>query len=159
MPRFEDRRQGSIINDDPMRGPALFSATKALRSQGLGQRRITAVAVQEHGTEKLLKVLRPMHFMPAFISYQPNKWVAVPKPGANTQNSLFAGNKSTFMQSCKSAFLKAYFPLTLAQRCAEWFTLRQFRVTDTNTYIIMSDDAFLVTFMWYSAVDTLRNVH
>lgn len=34
--RFEDRLRAIIINDDPMLGPAVFSATKALRSQGLG---------------------------------------------------------------------------------------------------------------------------
>lgn len=146
----EDRRRPFVINDCPMLGPAVFSATKALRSPGVGQRRITAVAVREHGTEKYSKVLRFMHAVPTPITYQLNQWVAVPKPVVSTTNSLFSGSTATDINSCEFMLAKTCFPLTLAQRCADWFTLRQFRVTGTNGGIIMRDDAGFLTAMGYS---------
>ncbi|PXF39476.1 hypothetical protein BWQ96_03185 [Gracilariopsis chorda] len=58
-----DQRRGFVVEDNPQLGPEAFLVTKNVGASGasvVGQKKISAVAVQEQGTEKFAKVLRFM---------------------------------------------------------------------------------------------------
>lgn len=141
---MHDRRRAFVINDEAQLGPAVFAASKALKTTGVGQRRVTAVAVREHGTSKFSKVLRFMYALPSSVSAELDKWVAVPKPGVSTAQTLYSESTDVLGKKCEAVLSHSCFPLTIGQRCADWFTLRQFRVTGTNAGIILrQNEAFL----------------
>lgn len=136
-----DRRDSFVIDDNARMGQAFFTASKPLRTSGtVGQRRVTAVAVREHGTKKYSRLLRFMHSVPSGVSKEFDRWIAVPKAPVSVSRTLFAGNDNPGSKCCETALLQHCFPLTVGQRCADWFTLRQFRVTGTNSCLILQQD-------------------
>lgn len=141
--QFMDRRRAFIVPDHPKLGNAIFAASKTCRVSGVGgatgaNRTVSAVAVREHGTSKVCKVLRFIHSLPPFVTSEISKWIAVPKHGCFLGKTLFAGNENGLQKSCEDVLSRFCKPLTLAQRCADWFLLRQFRITGTNAGTILS---------------------
>ncbi|PXF43284.1 hypothetical protein BWQ96_06981 [Gracilariopsis chorda] len=145
-----DRRRTFVIDNDPNLGPEAFFATK---NAGTGrgrsrQRSMNAIAVRERGTDKFSKVLRFMYTVPAGIQDALNTWIAVPKQNIDKKFTLFQtlrrGNEMQDLQDVVSVFLRERCEvLTVSQRCADWFVLRQFRVTGTNAgLVLMSSPCF-----------------
>lgn len=124
----------------------MFWASKPLRTDGdIGQRRVTAVAVREHVTSKFSKLLRFMHAVPPGISTDLNNWIAVTKPNIHLGDTLFSGSNVSVIKIVETALSEVCVPLTMGQRCADWFILHQFRVTGTNAGIILArSQLFLV---------------
>lgn len=112
-----------------------------------GRKKDIAFAIREYATKKFSKVLRLLFLVPSTVQHAINTWVAVPKLNVSLRSILFAHksddvstitNEQKVVESTISANCNV---LTLGQRCADWFVPRQFRVTGTNTgLIIMSCD-------------------
>lgn len=65
-------------------------------------------------------------------------WIAVPKDEVLDETILFTScTTNVVCNICEAHVRKDCTPLTLGQRCADWFVLRQFRVTGTNVGVIM----------------------
>lgn len=134
-----ERRKKFIIDDHPDLGPEVFVATKSVPgvTQQMGHNKLVAIAVRERGTSKFSRILRFMHSIPQSIQESINTWIAVPKANLSLNNTLFSGkvvggNHLVRVREVIESKLKSYtVPLTLGQRCADWFVLRQFRVTGT----------------------------
>jgi hypothetical protein len=148
-----DRPRSFVINDEPKVGPASFYAVKSFRRDSQPLRcPVTAVAVRERGNHKYSKVLRFAYRVSPPLSTAIETWVAVPGCGLTTE-TLFVkrdDNGRICIPSPDSeapkdlverVVLANCVVLTVGQRCADWFVLRQFRVTGTNAgKFLMSDD-------------------
>lgn len=136
-----DRRQQFVVDDNPNLGNKAFYATKSIARSNLGQRRSTAIAVREHGTEKFCKVLRFKVNAPDCISDQLKKWLAVPKENVDLKHTLFVGNDCMYQKKTEE-FIKSYCSInTIGQRCADWFVQRQFKITGTTAATILSKNS------------------
>lgn len=136
----EDRRATFVINDNASMGQSVFMASKPLRTSGdVGQRRVTALALREHGTSKFSKVLRFMYAVPNSIGKELTNWIAVPKPNITLHDTLFSGYDDVAAKIVEAVLSQVCVPLTMGQRCADWFVLRQFRVTGTNAGLILNE--------------------
>ena len=76
-----DRRQAFVIDDAPDLGSECFMAFKRALPQGsrVGLRKMTAIAVREHGTQKFAKLIRFLYTVPTVQQESLNTCVAVPK--------------------------------------------------------------------------------
>lgn len=79
-----DRRGAFSIDDEPGLGPEASFATKNLGVSGprIEQRKLMAIAVREHRTDKFAKVLRLMYTVLSSTYNTLNTWKAVPKAAA-----------------------------------------------------------------------------
>lgn len=102
---IQNRRSAFVVNDLAQLGRTVFTASKALQSAGIVQRRLTSVAGRKHGTSKVAKVLYFMHAVPYAIGKELNTWVAVPKPREISTSTLFVGIKEQLANVCESAML------------------------------------------------------
>lgn len=141
-----DRRRGFVVDDNPALGPGAFFATKNVGASAatlVGQKKATAVAVREQGTEKFAKVLRFMYTVPTPVQEILNTWIAVPKPNYSFKKVLYTrrnieGEHIAELKDNLEAVIKTNcVSLTVGQRCADWFVLRQFRVTGTNAGLML----------------------
>lgn len=84
-----DRRRAFIIDDNPGLGPEVFFATKNVASSGsfVELKKMTAVAVREHRTEKFAKILRFMYTVPSSVENALNTWIAIPKISPKTETT------------------------------------------------------------------------
>ena len=117
--------------------------------------RVTSVALRERGTKKLAKTFRFVYYKPSSLSKLINCWVAVPR-SMYMSESLFTkrANDGTLIvppaashdnrDLVESHCLIKTVVLTVDQRCADWFVLRQFRMTGTVAgTILMNNSATL----------------
>lgn len=147
-----DRQSAFIVDDNPQLEPEAFSASKSVTSQNslMENRKVTAVAIREHGTEKFSKVLRFMYSVPDGVNNHFNRWVAVTKPGLELNHNLFGDKKQygaveEMMKCAGEKVVENCNVLTVGQRCADWFILRQFRLTGTNSGNILLQSNFIRT--------------
>lgn len=138
-----DRPKKYVIGDDPGAGPLAQTASKKIRALADGSKvPITAVAVRERGTDKYSKVLRFLFSVPLPLQNKLNVWVAVPKTSASrhlfvTRSSsgqllVPATDSENPREHIEYTLWNRCSVLTTGQRCADWFILRQFRITGTN---------------------------
>ena len=141
-----DRQRSFVIDNSVDQALAAFCATKLLKASGPDappRQRVSAVAITERGTNKFSKVLRFAHNLPSSIAKSIDTWVSSPRPEARA--SLLFGawanrisprtwpleNKSSTKSAVAREVMKHCQILTIGQRCADWFVMRQFRVTGT----------------------------
>jgi len=144
-----DRRREFVIDDKPSLGPESFFATKFAGATGrrVGQSRMAAVAVRERGNQTFCKVLRFMYTVPRSIQDALNTWIAVVKPSIDLTSALFYKSRrvSEEYQALKKVVEAAMETkcdtLSIGQRCADWFVLRQFRITGTNAGTVLLANA------------------
>ncbi|PXF43989.1 hypothetical protein BWQ96_06222 [Gracilariopsis chorda] len=155
-----DRARTFILNDEPSQGPKTWFAGKTLEIRNRGEShavnrvKVTAVAVRERGTDKFSRIIRFIYSLPSSFSTLLESWIAVPKctrmigtlfsKRDNTGRLTIPPNDSTeFQDVIERHILDHCSVLTLDQRCADWFVLRQFRVTGTSAgKILHANDAF-----------------
>ena len=146
-----DRPRAFVINDSPDAAPAAYFATRNLTiSEGreTGRSRVTALAVRERGTTKFSHIIRFMYSIPSDIAQRVENWVAVPHSGSSSR--MIFGKRSDdgrivrpsslsldYRDTMERFLLSKCIVLTVGQRCADWFVLRQFRVTGTNAGMIL----------------------
>ena len=157
-----DRRRSFIIEDHATAGPASYTATrnvKPLRStfhgsgnRGASRAKVSAIVVREHGTQKHRSVHRFLYTVPTTIAKDIETWIAVPKaepPGdylfsekdAHTRQIINPSLFSVMDKHVVERFLLQHCKvLTIGQRCADWFILRQFRITGTVAGKLLSRD-------------------
>lgn len=75
-----DRRNIFIIDGGADKWPGFFHDTKTIT----GSRKITAVPIREHGTDKFNYVLRFLFDVPQELGQYLNVWTAVPRPNVYT---------------------------------------------------------------------------
>lgn len=138
-----DRRRNFIIDDGPDTGSAAFVASRAMKGAGTQRVQVNAVAVREQGTSNFAKVIRFAYHLPTSIAAKLNHWVAVPHRRAMSSRALFTRRDSdgkvcmpadgcSLAQSRVERWVWDHCRiLTVGQRCADWFVLRQFRLTGT----------------------------
>jgi YqaJ-like viral recombinase domain len=157
-----DRGRAFVLDDDPSSGPASFFCTKSFQNCGASSRaQVTAAAVREHGTVKFSKILRFMYRVPSNVSRAVETWIAVPGAGLG-HSALFIKRDDNGRiitpapdsPDCKDVvereILRNCVVLTVGQRCADWFVLRQFRVTGTNAGRFLMEDENVRTELGYS---------
>lgn len=116
-----------------------------------GRSQVTAVAVREHGTKHFSNVIRFMYTVPSAIARSVETWIAVPRT-APVAHLLFskrddqgrlvtpAPDSSKEKDVIELRLLQHCSVLTIGQQCADWFILRQFRVTATSAGKILLAD-------------------
>lgn len=97
---------------------------------------------------KLSMILQFMHASPPSILKAPKKWVSVPNPAIDTSWPLFSEYSNAFMKACETVLSNSFLPLSITQRCANWLTLRQFRVTGRNNGKVLQQEKDLKTAIW-----------
>lgn len=114
---------------------------------------MTAVAVREHGTKQFSNIIRFMSTVPSTMASSMETWIAVPRtaPVAHMLFSKRDDNGCVVIPSPESTkdkdvielrLLERCTVLTIGQRCADWFILRQFRITGTSAgKILLSNSA------------------
>lgn len=153
-----DRPRSFVINDGPDEGPASWWAVKNLKAPGRragvpdSSAKVTAVALREKGSDKFSKVIRFMYCVPSTLSKSLETWIAVPR-NSTLSNKLFQkrNDDGKFMipavectdmrDVIERHILNHCAVLTVDQRCADWFVLRQFRVTGTSAGKILCANA------------------
>lgn len=154
-----DRKAAFVVRDEPDVGFGSFFAKRSLKlsaggapANGVAKRsQVTAVAVRERGTPHFSKVLRFLYSTPSSFSESIETWVAVPRSHAHDEKLLFAktlgqaasdpsADASSPRAVIESTVLRNCCVLTKGQRCADWFIMRQFRVTGTIAGKIMLAD-------------------
>lgn len=150
LPFRYDRRQDFVIDDAANLGVAAFKATKSMKVNSVSGRRgggrvnVTAVAIRDRGTVKFSKIIRFGFSLPGPLDAKLQCWIAVPRGASRNFNSLFLHttsegklippNEEERTQPrgrIESWLLEKCTVLTLAQRSADWFCLRKFRLTGT----------------------------
>jgi hypothetical protein len=159
-----DRPRAFVVSDEPKAGPASFYAVKVFKRDTQPQRcPVTAVAVRERGTEKYSKVLRFAYRVSAGVASASETWVAVPGCGLSNHflfvkrddsGRIFVppADSEALKDVVERALLEKCMILTIGQRCADWFVLRQFRVTGTNAGNILMSDNEVRTAIQYDAI-------
>ena len=119
-------------------------------SRAFGNDKMTAIAICEHGSDKFAKVIRFLYNVLSIINENLRTWIAVPK-GCILNNVLFNNrdnlgavvrhpsppqDQKDFVQA---EVLRVCTVLSVGQRCADWFVLRQFRITGTNAGKILME--------------------
>lgn len=72
-----------------------------------------------------------------------NSWIAVPKHNYSFNKALFTRNSTelkgvaVLRKVVEDAISQSCKVLTVGQRCADWFVLRQFQITETNFGLIL----------------------
>ncbi|CDF37457.1 unnamed protein product [Chondrus crispus] len=155
-----DRRRKFVIDDHPEAGPASFFAIKSVKpssrghssSRTPGRSEVTAVAVRENGTKHFSKVLRFFYCVPTAIARTIETWVAVPRTEP-VSHMLFSNrddeglivtpspSSSSDKDMVEHLLLQRCSVLAVGQRCADWFVLRQFRLTGTSAGTILLTDS------------------
>lgn len=149
-----------MIDDDANCGADVLTAVRTLPAsdgEARSKRQVVAIAVRERPTKKFCKVLRFLYSVPPHMSNEIGTWIAVPK-SETTSNLLFsnrddngevvAADLASDLDKCTMGhyLLQRCNVKTIAQRCADWFLLRQFRVTGTSAgELLMDDSAVLET--------------
>lgn len=150
-----DRRRAFVVHDYGGAGPASFYASRSVMPLGGRESRrgtVTAVAIREQGTKKLSNVLRFLHNVPSSISSSMESWIAVPRTASVTRMLFSRRNDAGHLftppasSSAEKDIVERHLfqncsVLTISQRCADWFVMRQFRVTGTNGGDILLRDA------------------
>lgn len=97
-----------------------------------------SIAVRERGNAKCCCVKRFMFTVLSSLEKGFNMWIAVPKISVCLNKTLFMGansfeeNTQGLRDMPENKVGETCHILTLGQRCADWFLMRQFRVTGTN---------------------------
>ena len=65
------------------------------------------------------------------VQQMSNTWICVPKKSKVQQNTLFDGVPSSLKYNAENRLLQNCNPLTIGQRCADWFLMRTFHLTGT----------------------------
>jgi hypothetical protein len=155
-----DRRRDFIIDDQPEVGLAAFVDTKNVKlidrhagSRGANKVDVTAVAVRDQRTTDFSKIIRFGYSLPPAIEAKLNSWIAVPLRRSRCPDSLFLRFNSDGSiippaiaavgprSRIESWVLTKCQVLTLAQRCADWFYLRMFRLTGTIAASILLESS------------------
>lgn len=111
-----------------------------------------AIAVGQYGDKSQSKVSRIFASIPKSLT-APNSWGATPAGCQDLANTLFAPQSPTSLDELRAMVeerlrLSCAVP-TLGQRCADWFTLRQFRFTGTMVGTFLSTaSALRAAFGW-----------
>ena len=149
-----DRPEAFVINYDASCGPDVVSAVKKFRTgngETRSRRQVVSIAVTARPTKTFCKVIRFLYSVPPHISGAVDKWLAVPKSEINSHlpfnNRSEHGEveASTISSDEKNAFIESFLlrhcnVKTIGQRCADWFLLRQFRITGTSAGQLLRSD-------------------
>ena len=129
-----------VIPDSAILGQEVFCADKYLPGTIQAKRKSVAVAVREHGNEKKSKVVCFMYSVSPSLSSILDAWVAVPNDYIKFDRHLFNGLGDKLAKECELFLKQSCFPLTIGQRCADWFIMRRIRITGTNAGLILQND-------------------
>ena len=163
-----DRPRAFVVDDSPSAGNASWFATKSLKpdtrevvsNSANTNFKAVAVAVREGGTAKFSRILRFIYNVPTGISQMIETWIAVPQ-SAPSFHKLFSKRKDDGgileppiispdqKDEIERRILAKCVVLTVGQRCADWFVLRQFRITGTTAGKILCDDEDVRQLMGY----------
>ena len=92
---------------------------------------IYAVAVREVFDRKIDSKMLRFFLSGDDILNMSNVWVCVPKTSKVPIHTLFYGESSGPKYNAESRLLQNCNPLTIGQRCADWFLMRSFHLTGT----------------------------
>lgn len=139
-----------VVDDSPILGQTALKAVSIINGSMLGKRRAVALAIREYGTAKRAKILRFIYAVPPCIAKSLDQWVAVPKANISVNNALFRSenNPNMLRCECERSLKLTCVPLTIGQRCADWFELRKFRVTGTSAGLILKSDPEFMLRIW-----------
>lgn len=132
--KFNERSSTFFVGDSSEVGPASYFAKKAIKKNWRGERRkqVTASAVRERGTKKHSKVVRFLYSIPTSISDAIQRWVAVPRFQQKQKSVLFGeGELSDTRTQLEQTIRERWEVLTCGRRCADWFIMQRFKITDT----------------------------
>ena len=149
-----------MIPDGPSDGLGAFVATKKFKTQSGGRgdsrAKVTAIAVRERGTKDFAKIIRfCFSSLPYPIEAKLSTWVAVPSTAetAGSDRLLFknrssegriqrgTGSLDDARSKIEGYVLANCAVLTVGQRCADWFVMRQFRITGTIAAKVLLSDS------------------
>ena len=148
-----DRPRSFVINDGAEMGAIVLTATKKMGASEAPSKEFEAMAVREYENKKKCKTLRFMHSLPAPLKGGLRFWSAVPYE-RSFKAYLFhkrddcgrvtkpSEEYTTMRERLEFHLLEKCIVLTTGQRCADWFVLRQFRVTATEAakiYVSMNE--------------------
>lgn len=152
---FYDRRPTFIIPTNPKAGCNIYTAKRSFSIPVYGRvtdrkrETVTAIAVRERGTEKATQIIRFLSAVPPGITDSIQTWVAVPRSNEDDRRLLFNGKREGCMEvqiNMEDELRKRTMVLTKGQRCADWFILRQFRITGTIAgQILLSNSVIMST--------------
>lgn len=149
-----DRRPTFVVPVDPDAGIAVYAATRkfSIPVHGHGADRnketVTALAVRERGNDKSMQLIRFLFSVPVAINEALKTWVAVPRSNEQDQSLLFTGGSDRMIEkrsSIEGYLRQKVLVLTKGQRCADWFILRQFRITGTVSGKILLSDSLIIS--------------
>lgn len=131
-----------IIDDDPLYGMACFSAKRRGSQRNASER---AVAIREPTRQPVANIIRFRYDLPASLSTQVMCWVASTMP-IGTKRNLYSdeklvGDEQTWNPRIIEFLDVQCTPLTIGQRCADWFLLRRFRLTATIAAKLLQHDS------------------
>lgn len=121
----------------------------------------TAIAVREHGNDKHAKIIIFLYNVPGAIREILSTWIAVSR-GTPLTNVLF-NERTNLGRIVTPLLIPGYLDylleaevwhscivLTLGQRCADSFLLRQFRITGTNAGRVLMEISLVRTYLGLS---------
>ena len=165
-----DRPEAFVIKDDASCGPDVVAAVKKLRTpdgETRSRRQVVAIAVRERPTTKFCKAIRFLYSVPPHISSAVDTWLAVPK--SETTSHLLFNDRSEHGEveasaissdekkaSIESFLLQHCNVKTIGQRCADWFLLRQFRVTGTSAGQLLLSDSSITEQLGISSAEEIE---
>ena len=134
----------------------VFARKRVSDCARLGIQKVSAIDGREHGTEEYGKVLRFLYTVPEHVQDQLDTRSAVSKAGMDTARTLFGseGSESSVLKAKIETHLSgACQILAVGQRCADWFVLRQFRATGTNSRIVLLESSAFRTIIGLETTD------
>lgn len=152
MEKGFDRKSAFIILTDPEAGcrayfgKRTYSVAMFNRPKDKRKETVIAVGVRERGTDKACCVIRFLYAVPQSIADAIKTWVAVPRYNFEDKCLLFNGGEydmSDLKKSLEDRLKNESIVLTKCQRCADWFVLRQFRITGTIAGRILLTDSVI----------------
>ena len=135
-----DRPNRFVVEDGPTLGPGVSVAKSFYKPKDRGREELTAIAVREYGNAKHSKIIRFMYSMRSPWPESLFTWVAIPYERSfrghlfttrDDSRRIVEPDAQTYRPVMEQHFLDCCEVLTVGQRCADWFVMRQFRVTAT----------------------------
>lgn len=106
-----------------------------------------AVAVGEHGTEKMVKLLHSITAIQGSVLKKLDCRIAVSKSSTTDEKTFFARLVSVIIKTCEGSFLLFCFSLATGQRRKNRFIPRQLRVKGTTAETVLQNHHDFVLYL------------
>lgn len=131
----DDTSPDLVVPDGVGEGHGAFHVRK--NDSGSYVSTVEATAVRLPNGEKFCKLLRFHHDLPPHVNKRMRCWLSSERSAPVDYHVLDNGDAFTVKNAMENILHRSCTPLTLGQRCGDWFTLRQFLLTASPTGDLM----------------------